>query len=213
MAKCGLCSTKKGKRYCSPLDRVICPICCAESRMVKINCNEDCRFLEGISFQQKRSEDKEFSELMSLVGHGQYDDIFQQSDVAMMAYEIESLIYDSYIKGDMGITDTSVNEAYKYVYKIFFQGKEQKDGQLDELVTALLMQYKINCQAWREKLDEETMGQVYLRLMISIKNMSGGQFGEYGYLNYLKNNMAADLHDDEFITEDKFGNKIRRKLR
>ena len=132
MAKCGLCSNKKGKRYCSPLDKIICPICCAENRMVKIDCNEDCRYLEGVSFQQKRLEDKEFSELMSRVGHGQYDDIFQQSDIAMIALEIESLVRDSYVKGDIGLTDTSVYEAYKAVYRILFQRKGKKEGRKRE---------------------------------------------------------------------------------
>jgi hypothetical protein len=56
------------------------------------------------------------------------------------------------------------------------------------------------------------MGQVYLRLMISVKKMSGGRFGEHGYLNYLKNNLGEDLSDDEFTAEDKFGVRIRKKL-
>ena len=74
MAKCGLCSAKKGKRYCASLDNIICPVCCGENRMIKIDCIDDCRYLEGVSYQQKRLEDKEISQLMSRVGHGQYDD-------------------------------------------------------------------------------------------------------------------------------------------
>ena len=83
---------------------------------------------------------------------------------------------------------------------------------LDELTAALLQQYETRCSRWREHLDEVTMGQVYLRLMISVKNMSGGRFGEYGYLNYLKNNLGKDLPADEFIAEDKPGNISRHKL-
>ena len=213
MAKCGLCLTKKGKRYCSPLDKVICPICCAESRVVKIDCNEDCRHLEGTSFQKKRSEDREFSELMGRVGHGQFDDIFQRVDVAGMAFKIESLVRAFYVRGDMPMTDTSVYEAYKAVYMVMRQGKSGKHTQMDELVEALLTQYEASHRAWREKLDKETIGQVYLRLMISVKAMSGGQFGEYGYLNYLKNNLGQNFPAGEVLTEDKFGNIIREKLR
>lgn len=212
MAKCGLCSTKKGKRYCSPLDRVICPICCADSRMKKIECNEDCRYLEGVSFQQKRSEDKEFSELMSRVGHGQYDDIFHHPDVAMMAFEIESLVRYLYIEGEDGSTDTAVFNAYKSVYKTIFQRKEEQSGQIDALTLALLSQYEKECHEWGKQLDEVTMGNVYLRLMTSVKNMSCGRFGEFGYLNYLKNNLGGNVRDDEFVMEDKFGHKITRKL-
>ena len=84
MAKCWLCSTKKGKRYCSPLDKVICPICCATNRLKKIDCNEDCRYLSGVALQTKRAEEKEFSELMNRVPHGEHDDIFKEPAVAFL---------------------------------------------------------------------------------------------------------------------------------
>ena len=99
MAKCCLCSTKKGKRYCSPLDKVICPTCCATNRLKKIDCNEDCRYLSGVDLQIKRAEEKEFSELMRLVPRGQYDDIFKEPAVAFMSYEIETFISDIYVIG------------------------------------------------------------------------------------------------------------------
>jgi len=212
MAKCGLCSTKKGKRYCSPLDKVICPVCCAENRMVKIDCNEECRYLEGAKFQKKRSEDKEFSALLNSVGHGQFDDIFQEPGVAFMAFEIESLVRDIYVKETSGITDTDVYEAYKTVYAIHFQEKEIEESSIDGLKKELLEQYETYKSNWQANLGKEMVGQVYLRLMISVKNMSGGKLGEYGYLNYLKNNLGESLGDEEFITEDKFGNRIKRRI-
>jgi hypothetical protein len=180
--------------------------------MVKIQCNDDCRYLEGASFQKKRSEAKEFSELMARVGQGQYDDIFQRPDVAMMAFEIESLIRNLHMGGDMQMTDTTVYEAYKSLYKIVFQGKVEMTPQEVEPLAALLEQYEERHRAWQDVLDETTMGQVYLRLMISVRSMSGGRFGEYGYLNYLKNNLGGQLLGDECIIEDKFGNKMRHKL-
>ena len=36
---------------------------------------------------------------------------------------------------------------------------------------------------------QDLIGQVILRIIISVKKMTGGQFGAYGYLNYLKNNI------------------------
>ena len=208
MAKCGLCSTKKGRRYCSPLDKVICPVCCAESRLVKINCNEDCKYLEGIRRQERRTEDKEFSALMNGVGHGKFDDIFHKPSVALMALEIESLVRDIYINGNIRITDTMVLEAYKNVYTVHFQGKQIVESQLDELTKQLLAQYDTHSHAWKVNMDEEMIGQVFLRLMISIKKMSGGRMGEYGYLNYLKNNLGEGDMQGKYIVEDKFGNKV-----
>ena len=207
MAKCSLCSTKKGKRYCSPLEKVICPKCCAENRAVKITCNDDCRYLEKMDFQKKRSEEKEFSTLMGDVGHGQHDDIFQQSGVASMAFEVESFVGRLFLDGELKMTDTGVYEAYKTVYAIHYQGKVEAEVHLDDLTQDLLQQFKDKNAAWKKNLDQDMIGKVYLRLMISVKAMSGGRFGEYGYLNYLKNNLATDIGEGEFIMEDKFGSK------
>ncbi len=60
---------------------------------------------------------------MSEVGHGQFDDIFQQPAVAEMACDIESFIRDAYIRGNVEITDTLVREGYKAVYAIHFERK------------------------------------------------------------------------------------------
>ena len=213
MAKCGLCSKKKGKRYCPPVDKIICPVCCAESRFKKIDCDTDCRFLDRALFEEKREEEKKFSKLLSEVGHGRLDDIFHQPAVADMAYDIESFIRDQYIKGDLELTDTPVRKAYETIYAIHSGQKQIEADQLDDLTGALLDQYQANSPAWKENLDENTIGQVYLRLMISVKKMSGGKTGNKGYLNYLKNNLSGYVPEGKFVAEDKFGNKLIRDIR
>jgi len=207
MAKCWLCSTKKGKRYCSPLDKVICPICCATKRLKKIDCNEDCRYLSGVALQGKRAEEKEFSELMNRAPHGEHDDIFKEPAVAFMAYDIETFIRDIYVNGDIRITDKGVREAYKDVYAIHFKGSPAEESQLDELTKELLEFYSRNIDIWRFNMNEEMIGQVFLRLMISVKNMSGGRMGEFGYINYLKNNLGRRGENGAIVVEDKFGKK------
>jgi len=207
MAKCGLCSTKKGKRFCAPLDKVICPVCCAESRVRKIDCNPDCRYLEGEAFQKKKEEEKKYARLMGEVGHGQFDDIFQEPAVAEMAYDIESLVLEMYEKSDFQLTDPQAREAYKTVYQVHAEQKQIEPPQLDTLTHALLDQYETRCSTWGGGLDETIIGQVYLRLMISINKMSGGRMGNKGYLNYLKNNFDLSVPEGKFVMEDKFGNK------
>jgi len=54
MATCWFCKAKKGKRYCAPLENVLCPICCAENRLEKIDCIEQCGYLKGVAFQRIR---------------------------------------------------------------------------------------------------------------------------------------------------------------
>lgn len=211
MAKCGLCSTKKGKRFCAPLDKVICPVCCAESRVRKIDCNPECRYLEGEAFQKKKEEEKKYARLMGEVGHGQFDDIFQESAVAEMAYDIESLVLEMYEKSDFQLTDPQAREAYRTIYEIHSERKEVETDQLDTLTRSLFDQYETRRPIWMEALDETIIGQVYLRLMISINKMSGGRMGNKGYLNYLKNNFDLSVPEGKFVMEDKFGNKSVRE--
>jgi hypothetical protein len=212
MAKCWFCKTQKGKRYCAPIDNVLCPICCCENRLKRIDCVEECRYLEGLAYQRNREEEKEFSELTASVPHGKHNDIFKDMDVAFMAGEIETLVRDIYVNGNILITDKSVYESYKRIYQIHVNGQLREENQLDELTQELWNLYKRNIGMWEFNMKKSRIGQVFLRLMISIKKMSGGRMGEFGYLNYLKNNLGNASLGETFIAEDKFGNKIRRPL-
>ena len=42
---CSLCQTRKEKRSCPALDRMICPVCCGTKRLVEINCPPECPHL------------------------------------------------------------------------------------------------------------------------------------------------------------------------
>ena len=70
-----------------------------------------------------------------------------------MASEIESLVRDIYINGNIRITDTMVLEAYKNVYAVHFQGKQIEESQLDELTKQLLEQYDTHSYAWKANMD------------------------------------------------------------
>ena len=213
MAKCWFCKTKKGKRYCAPIDNLLCPICCGENRLKKIDCIETCRHLKGVAFQKQRDEEKEFSKLMASVPHGQYDDIFQEPGVASIAMDIETLICNIYMAGDIRITGKTVSESYKLIYKLYFDDKPTEEHQIDDLTQELVKLYANKIKMWELNMERNKIGQIFLRLMISVKHMSGGKFGEFGYLNYLKNNLGnANLDKGQFITEDKFGNKIAQQL-
>ncbi len=172
-----------------------------------MECNPDCRYLEGAVFQKKREEERKYSQLLGEVGHGQFDDIFQQPSVANMAYDIESFVRDLYIRGDLELTDALVRETYKTIYTIHSERKQIGVTNLKALSRALFDQYNTCAPTWRNGLDETMMGQVYLRLMISIRKMSGGRLGNKSYLNYLKNNLDPSVSENIFIVEDESGNK------
>jgi len=149
---------------------------------------------------------------MEIVPHGQYDDIFHEIGVALMAGEIETFIRDIYMAGNICITDKTVYESYKLIYKIYFDNQSPEEHQIDDLTLELLKLYANNIKMWEFNMERNKIGQVFLRLMISIKKMSGGKFGEFGYLNYLKNNLGNINRKGQFIVEDKFGNKILEQL-
>lgn len=149
---------------------------------------------------------------MNRVPHGQYDDIFKEPAVAFMSYEIETFIRDIYVRGDIRITDKTVRDAYKNVYSIQFKEKPIDESQLDELTKELLGLFSRNIDVWRFNMEEEMIGQVFLRLMISVKKMRGGIMGEFGYLNYLKNNLDRRDENEEVVVEDKFGRKTTEKI-
>jgi hypothetical protein len=206
MVKCWFCKTQKGKRYCSPINNVLCPVCCAESRLKRIDCPEDCRYLKGEEYQRRRAEEKEFSELMAQVPHAKQDDIFKNMGVALMAGEIETLVRDIYVNRDLLVTDRLVYDSYKKMYKIHRGDKFPEEGQLDELTQKLVKLYRRSIRNWEFNIGHDMVGQVFLRLMISVRSMSGGIMGEFGYLNFLKNNLG-NFDREGFVVEDKFGDR------
>ncbi|MDW7680739.1 MAG: hypothetical protein SCK70_09255, partial [bacterium] len=105
-----------------------------------------------------------------------------------------------------------VYEAYKRVYQKHFKNEVIEDDKLDDLTKALLQLFDKSSVIWEHNMERNKVGQVFLRLMLSVKNMSGGLLGEFGYLNYLKNNLGNKDLDNQFIVEDKFGKKITRNL-
>ncbi|MBN2369752.1 MAG: hypothetical protein JXO72_04635 [Vicinamibacteria bacterium] len=44
---CGLCGSRKGRRYCPAGQKRICPTCCGSKRIVEINCPDDCVYIKG----------------------------------------------------------------------------------------------------------------------------------------------------------------------
>jgi len=58
-SKCHVCEQRKGKRQCPARSAPICPVCCAQSRVVKIDCPADCSFLgaEGSMLLAARAGD------------------------------------------------------------------------------------------------------------------------------------------------------------
>ncbi len=207
MAKCQICNSRKAKRYCSALAYTICTICCAESRLKTIDCPPDCRFLKGEVYQKKRNDEKEFVKLMHEVPHGQFDDIFHDDKVALVAYDIELRIVEKYKAEGKSFNDNQVYEAYRKMYKYYTNQLSDEEFKSNAIAQLLLNLSKEKMDSWNSNLSKEKIAQIFIRLMITIDNISGGITGEYGYLNYLKNNLGVVFNSAQVIVEDKFNNK------
>lgn len=54
MSKCAYCNIRTSKRDCPALHSRICPQCCGEHRMVKIQCPDDCPYLAKKMLTEER---------------------------------------------------------------------------------------------------------------------------------------------------------------
>jgi hypothetical protein len=203
-----LCGQGAAKRYCPALDKTLCPVCCAKGRLKSIACKDDCRYLEGIEYQKMRNQERTIRGLMAEVPHGEHDDIYQNPEAAMIAYGFESFFTGCYRQRLFNINDPKVKLALRGLYFLkYTDGGQDMAG--DEFFGLLLQVYDHLLE--EQGHSRELVGTVILRLLISIDSMSGGAMGDYGYLNYLKNNLTPEMEDSpNFIVEDKFGRKIVR---
>ena len=181
--KCNYCGKKAAKRYCPSLDKLICPVCCGTNRLKNISCKEDCRYLDHEEYQQETRRQKELNTIMAEVPHSQHDDIFNNDSAASIAYEFETFFADCHIKGAFNLRDQKVKNALTNLYFLKFEGHHIKT---DDFMALLIELYD---QISSEHDSQDLIGKVILRMIISIKNMTGGPFGDCGYLNYLKNNI------------------------
>jgi hypothetical protein len=60
VAKCAICESRPGKRYCTARGEDICTQCCAQQREVTINCPFSCSYLRD----SRRHEKKELNEAL-----------------------------------------------------------------------------------------------------------------------------------------------------
>lgn len=201
--KCGYCGTKVARRYCPGLDKLICPQCCGENRLRNISCNRECRYLDNELYQQKIREEKELRAELSNIPHSEHDDIFKEPRAQRVAYAFESFFADCYVKGRFNLTDQKIMHTLGSLYFHKFKGKPTDPDKF------LSLAMEVCDHLIENKEPKDLIGTVMLRIIISVRNMTGGPFGPCGYLNYVKNNLHPDVVDTigGHIIETKDGKK------
>ena len=200
--KCAYCKKRTAKRFCPALGKLICPICCGENRLKNIDCDEGCPYLGNEEYQERLRRVKEFNLLLESVPHSEHDDIFKNRVAASLAYNFELFFADSYIKGQFDLTDNKVKEALTNLYYVIFKKQKPISDPLFNELVRIYNRVKI-------EYEQELIRQVILRIIISIKRMTGAQFGPCGYLNYLKDNLhpSSKGGTQQHIIELKDGRK------
>jgi hypothetical protein len=124
----------------------------------------------------------------------------------MLAFIIENSFRENYLAG-YPIDDIVIMELLKLIHRRYYSRKETfvNDGRLRQRMDS----YEKLKEKLDELLPEQEQEKIIMRLIRSIKNISGGRFGDCGYLNYLKNNLLRNKQKEGgYIVEDKWGNMV-----
>ncbi len=214
MAKCVYCNSRKGKRSCPALNGLICSLCCGTHSGKEIDCDDDCKYYTALQENQHQKE------LKSIIRKGMlevnpdlvgYDILAKTEDHSKMAYHIENTFLEIYLDNSR-FDDKKARKILELIYCKYYHTEPTDITSSDEIISDLVENYKDLKITFNKTLSEDHQRKIILRLILSIKNMSGGRFGDYGYVNYLKNNLDTGGMGGTFVVEDKWGDKWVQKI-
>jgi hypothetical protein len=183
--KCAHCHKKAAQRKCPVVGGYICTLCCGSNRLSEFNCPSDCDYLGNGIFYKEAQQSKELSKLLETVPSGQFDDIFQDPHYAEIAYQIEKNTAAAYADEIYVLNDQKVKEAYYETYRMLKSDEPTGKGlSRDLLELVLTLERELQCP-------RDDLALVLLRLIISVKKMTGGTLGLYSYLDYIKYNILS----------------------
>lgn len=201
--KCVYCRQKSAQRKCPAVGGSICSFCCGSNRLSEFDCPPDCDYLGSVGFYQESQKRKELGRLLETVPCGQFDDILQDIRYVKIAYEIENSTATLYAEGTYELSDLKVKEAYYETYRML-KGDETVEGQdLSRYLRDLLLKLER-----KMKWERNDIKLVLLRLIISVKKMSGSRLGLYSYLNYIRDNImgkGSELSEELKLIMKDFG--------
>ena len=210
--KCTYCSHRKGKRKCPALEGPVCTLCCGQHRHSDIDCPDDCVYLWHEEYQAERQAEQEVSRAAQAVAPPVlgYEVLAVSVKASEFTYKLEHNFAHSYVEG-ADIRDEDVLKALRAVYFSVYRERDYPTSH--HFSTFLVDMVRTHLRPQFEKdVPADLQEKIILRLMLSVKNISGGPFGPCGYLNYVKNNILHKAPDGHFIAEDMYGNRQLKEI-
>ncbi|MDT3738854.1 MAG: hypothetical protein RO257_05065 [Candidatus Kapabacteria bacterium] len=176
---CLSCNDSKGKRDCPALNGMICSVCCGTKRLKEIQCPDDCLYLESSS---NYLAVKGISQTISNTFKSEADDIFKIPAVSIeLAAPFESFLSNNFYLNST-INDDDIYSALSKIY--LWQTKQSNDFVVVRDYEKII--FDEFCEIFgNSSLSDDLKSKTILRILMSIKKVSGGVFGNRNYLRFI----------------------------
>jgi len=163
MSSCTRCNKRAAKRYCPALGHKICPVCCAEDRMIELACPESCQHLRAARESEGHRE-REFR-ARELPFYGKMSPLLREKLVPALV-SVDLAIVRAFREhreaGHLVIRDADVADALDNTIK----NLETEDGGIiyeHRALSALVQDLGRRIRAALEELNERAEGEYLSR--------------------------------------------------
>lgn len=165
----------------------VCSLCCGTKRQMEIVCPEKCEYLEkGEEYQAKREINKKVNSSF----HDETDDVFQIEEAAEFAAPLEKFFIEKFYD-DKNVNDNDIYEALSKLYLLQTGKSDLK--KIDNKECEELIFEKFNKLDKKfPKLSKDLKNRSILRILKSIRDISGGIFGNRNYLELIYSQFNED---------------------
>jgi len=154
---------------------------------MEIVCPEKCEYLEkGEEYQTKREINKKVNSSF----HDETDDVFQIDEVADFAMPLEKFFIENFYD-DKNVSDNDIYEALSKLY-LLQTGKSDLKKTKNKECEELIFEKFSELDKKFPKLSKDLKNRSILRILKSIKEISGGIFGNRNYLEFIYSQFNRD---------------------
>lgn len=112
---------------------------------------------------------------------------------------------------DHGLDDADVIVALKAIYHNVYK---HEDSPPATCFAKSMTRYvkEMLAQRFEGSVPPDLQEKIILRMMLSVKNIGGGPFGNRGYINYVKNNILSRVAEGKYVMEFGDGTRVYKDI-